>query len=120
MASTLQPIIQTFLAGGTIAKGQPVKLDTDKEHVVACSAATDKIVGLAQGAATSGQSVEIAVDGGGKGKAGGNIALGDLLTSDGSGLLIATTTAGDRVIGVAMDAAVANDIFDVKIDLGAV
>lgn len=62
-----------------------------------------------------GASVEVQMPwGGGSGKviAGGTIAVGDHLTTDADGKAIATTTADDYVFGVAMQTAVANDIFE--------
>lgn len=121
MASTLEPIIKTYIAGGTIAKGQCVKAGADRTKVAVASAATDKIIGIAQNAVASGDACEVAMHGGGaKGNAGGTISTGDLLTSDSAGDLIATTSANNRVVGVALEDAVDNDIFSVAVALSNV
>jgi hypothetical protein len=122
MASTSEPRIYTFKAAGVIAKGQAVKAGADREHVALAAAATDKLVGLAQGdTAAAEEFLEVALPGGGaKGKLGGTVAFGDLLTSDGSGNLVATTTANDRVIGVAMEAGVSGDIIAVEAQISNV
>lgn len=120
MASSSAPRIQAFLADAAIAKGKVVKLGTDFKHVAVCSAATDKAFGIIQSAPTGAESVcEVALPGGGgKALAGGTIATGDLLASDANGALVATTTENDRVVAVAMESAVANDIFSVEVILG--
>lgn len=121
MSAHLQPEIQAYLAGGIIAKGKVVKKGSDDKHVAVCSAATDKMVGLMQNASSAAEDVvEVAVSGGAKGLAGGTIAMGDLLTANSDGELIATTTEDDRVIGIAMQDAVDGDIFAVKISQGIV
>lgn len=117
MASSSTPKIYVFKCAAALAKGVCVKAGADDDHVVVCSAATDKIIGITQVATTTAEDpVEVALVGGGaKALAGGTIAMGDLLTSDSNGALIATTTANNRVIAVAMQAAVANDILGVEV-----
>lgn len=120
MASTSAPRIQAFFADAAIAKGKVIKLGTDFKHVAVCSAATDKSVGIIQSAPGAAEDTcEVALPGGGaKALAGGTIATGDALTSDSNGALVATTTENDRVVAVAMQDAVANDIFAVEVVLG--
>jgi hypothetical protein len=79
--------------------GKAVKIGADSKHVAVASAASDKMLGIAQSDATNAEDeMEVALPGGGaKALAGGNISAGDLLTSDGSGKLIATTSNADRV-----------------------
>jgi len=47
---------------------------------------------------------------------GGNVTYGDKLTSDSVGRAIATTTAGNNVIGIAMVSGVIGDLGEVLID----
>ncbi len=118
MASTNKPNIQVFKAGAAIAKGQPVKMGADDQHVLKGVLGTDKLIGIAQNAAPSAEDlVEVALPGGGaKGLCcTGGVTRGDLLTADSSANLVATTTPGDRVIGVAMASAVSADLFDVQV-----
>lgn len=118
MSSSLAPKILAFKADAAIAKGVVVKpgatLDT---YVQKSTAATDKHVGIAQNVgAAADDKMEIAVPGGGgKGLAGGTIAMGDKLTADANGKLVATTTENDNIIAVAMQGAVVNDLFDLVI-----
>lgn len=117
MASSKAPVIQAFLADAAIAKGKVVKLGTDFKHVAVCSAATDKSFGILQSAPGSAEAVcEVAMPGGGaKGLAGGTITTGDLLAPDSAGKLVATTTENDRVVAIALQDAVADDIFNVDV-----
>ena len=52
----------TFIAGGTIVAYTWVKLSANNT-VVACSGVTDKPIGVAQEAASSGQAVQVCIDG---------------------------------------------------------
>lgn len=117
MSSYAQPNVLTFKADGVIIKGAAVKAGSDKAHVAIAAAATDKIVGIALNATTAAEDlVEIALPGGGsKAKAGGTVSFGDLLTADADGKLVATTTANNRVVAIAMEDAVVDDLFSVHV-----
>lgn len=119
MASTLAPIVMTYKAAGTIAKGQAVKVYTsDESQVVVSAATTDKHVGIALGAAVAGQFVEVAVGGGAKALAHGTITAGKLLTVNADGALEPVAAANDRIVAMAMKSAVAADLFEVIIHIG--
>lgn len=122
MSATSQPRISAFKATAAIAKGKVVKAGADDQHLAVCSAATDKAIGVVQSDATAAEDIiEVALNGGGaKGLAGGVIAVGDLLASDGNGAMVATTSANDRVIGIAMQAAVSGDIFWLEVAISNV
>lgn len=120
MASILQPKIQTFLAGGTIVAGHAVKFGADKSHVVECTAASDKSIGIAiSGTTTVEDPVEVGRAGGGaKAVAHTTIALGDPLVSFTDGTLSPSTTTGDRIIGFSDQDAVVGDIFAMVVQQG--
>lgn len=69
MATSLQYAIpgsfaQTFTAGANLTVGQAVKMDSTVGQVVACTAATDVLVGFVQSdSALSGEPISIVVDG---------------------------------------------------------
>jgi hypothetical protein len=69
MATSLQYAIpgsfaQTFTAGATLTVGQAVKMDSTVGQVVACTAATDVLVGFVQSdSALSGEPISIVVSG---------------------------------------------------------
>ena len=122
MSTYAQPNILTFRAGAAIAQGCVVKPGASREHVLVSAAATSKNIGIAQNAATAADDkVEVALAGGGaKALAGGTIAMGDLLTSDANGKLVATTTAGDRYVAMAMEDALVGDLFSVHMVPGLI
>lgn len=119
MSSSLAPIIQTFKAGGTIVKGHAVKIGSARDTVVECTGLTDKAIGVAQVAASSGGLVEVAMPGGGcKALAGGTISAGMLCGSHTDGSIKKMATAGDRVLLVALEDAVSGDMFGGIVQLG--
>jgi len=120
MSSHSDSKIQSFKAAAAIARGLCVKAGADREHVAVCSAATDKIVGLTNSAPTEAEEmVEVCLPGGGaKGKLGGTVSWGDMLTSDSAGKLVATTTENDRIVAMAMEDGVANDLIAVEVVVG--
>lgn len=122
MSSYAEVKALTFKAGGAIPEGAIVKPGADNKHVVVSAASTSKNLGIAQNVTVNAEDkVEIALPGGGaKGLAGGAISFGDLLTSDASGNCIATTTPGDRYVGMAMEDAVSGDLFSVHIVSGLI
>lgn len=118
MASYPQPNIYTYKTdSATISVGMVVKAGSDESHVALASAATDLAVGIAMSPTTAVEdAIEVAMAGGGaKGLLGGPVAFGDLLASDASGKLVATTTANNKVIAQALQAGVANDLISVMV-----
>lgn len=99
-----------------------VKADSAaNDQVVLASAATDNLLGVMMDKPTSGDYGGVAMIGrGGKVPVqyGGTVAAGDKLTSDANGKAITTTTAGNRVIGIAAKAGVSGDVGEV--DLGSI
>jgi hypothetical protein len=119
MSSYAAPNLLSFKAGAAIPQGSVVKPGADNQHVLKAAAATDKAFGIAQNAATTAEDlVEVALPGGGaKALAGGTISFGDLLSSDANGALVASTTDNDRHVAVAMEDAVAGDLFSVHVSV---
>lgn len=117
MASNSGMNVRTFIADGAIAKGKAVKIGSDAKHVAASAATTDKHIGIALNvAAAAGDLVEVAIPGGGaKALAQATIAAGMLLTAHTDGKLKPVAAANDRVIAMAMEGAVAGDLFAVEI-----
>lgn len=116
MSSVLKRFMATYLADGTITKGQAVKIGSDKSHVAKCTASTDRAVGIAQHDALVGESLEVAhPGGGGYAQAGGTIAAGDLLGFNTDGDLVKVAAQHDIIIAQALESAVDNDIFGVQV-----
>lgn len=119
MASSSQPRIIAYTAGGAIPKGSAVKKGADDQTVICGSANTSKVLGIAQNTAASGGVVEVAIQGGGgKGLLGETVSNGNLLVSHTDGSLVMANTIGDHLIAKAMQAGVAGDMIDVEIIFG--
>ena len=96
-----------------VALGVGVAVQFSGGYIVAATAGTQAIVGVIDVANDAGQNANVrlrSASGTAIGRAGGNIAVGDLVTATTAGELIATTTDGDAVVGMALEAA-ANDGF---------
>ena len=123
MASYFPPNYLTFKAAGAIPLGHIVKGGADREHVAVSALSTNKHIGvcMTSDVTTLDNAVEVAVGGGGgKAKLGGTVAFGDLLTSDANGKAVATTTALDRIVGIAMEDGVLNDLASIHVMPGIV
>lgn len=99
----------------TAALGEGIAVKISSGEVVVATAATDKIIGVTMSACAAGETVSVRLrssTGTMKVKAGGTIAIGDRLTSNGSGQLIATTTAANEVVGVAIEAGASGDFVE--------
>lgn len=98
------------LAAAAILAFSIVKADASGLAVVA-TAATDKLLGTSDELDhVAGEMVDIAIGPVPFVRLGGTVAVGDWLTSNGTGAAIATTTAGNQVIGRAEVAGVAGDV----------
>ncbi len=112
---------KTFFCGAAVAANRIVKAGADDTKVVVGAAATDKLIGVSDniGGAIN-ESIDVILDGIAVVKLGGTVAFGDLITSDGTGQGIATTTAGNRWIGYAMEGGVSGDLIGVRIAPGLI
>lgn len=103
-------------ANGAIAAHHIVNAAGDQAN-----AATDLMIGVSGSRAVADdETVEVAIAGIADVKLGGAVAAGDLLTANSDGEAITTTTAANRVIGIAMKAGVDGDIGEVLISPGIV
>lgn len=93
-----------------------VQLDASGNIEVA-EGATDLIVGVLQNKPQSGEAALYRFGGTTKVQAGGSISIGDWVTAASDGEAVATTTDGDVVIGRALEAADAQDIFEVQMSI---
>lgn len=98
-----------------IGRGRIVKLSSGK--VVVATAGTDKSVGVVETEADDGRVAGVrlrSAQGTLLVKAGGNIAVGDAVTATTAGAGIATTTAGDHVVGYALETGVSGDLVELS------
>ena len=104
---------KSYTANVAIGEGLAVKLSGGK--AVIATAATDKIIGVTQSKAAAGEPVSIKLRSGAgtvKVKISGTVAIGDRLTASTDGTLVATTTAANEVVGVALEAGAAGDFIE--------
>lgn len=100
-----------------------VKQQADRSVILA-TAATDILLGIVATAplyTTVGAPTDVKVrngDGTFKVMLGSTVAVGDALTTNGAGLAITTTTAGNQLIGYAQEAGVVNQIIEVTLNAG--
>lgn len=120
MSVMVKPRIATFEAAAAISKGQAVTLSSNGKTVTKVSSTTAESIGIAQNSVTIvGDLVEVALSGGGgKALAKATIAAGDLLGHNADASIQKVASANDRIIGVAMESAVAGDIFQVDVLVG--
>ena len=106
----------TLVASGDLSASQfcSVKLDANGRSTLSGASDLNQI-GIQQDKPTAlGQASTIRTAGVTKVKAGGTIAIGDRLTSNASGALIAATT-GKQILGIAITAGVSGDIINMLI-----
>lgn len=112
---------KTYDSSGAIPAYTIAKFTTTDFQATIAGAATDPLAGVTtEIASADGERVDIIHGGSAQVIAGGTITAGAQLTSDASGHAIVTTTAGNRVIGVARQAASSGDVFEVILALGSV
>lgn len=108
--------IRSYASAAAIAAYRIVRFSdaANGSTVNIASAATQAIIGTTGkvGASAAGQMVDVHRSGLNPVQLGGTVNAGDWLTSDANGKAIATTTAGDGVIGRAEQPGVADDIID--------
>lgn len=96
---------KTYVATADIAKGVAVKVVAGK--IVVATAATDAIIGTIAVAVKAGAAVDVRLRSCGGTLniiAGGAITEGAAVTANATGLGIVTTTAGNQIIGYALEA----------------
>lgn len=71
---------------------------------VATTAATDPILGVLQNDPASGEAAEVAFAGICKVKAAASVTYGAPVTTNSTGQVAVTTTDGDQIVGIAMEA----------------
>jgi len=90
-----------------------VMLVTTAKQVKVSTGPTAANIGVLQNDPKSDEAASVCGAGLSKAVAGGNIAVGDMITANSTGQCVATTTANNKVIGKAITAAAAADLFEV-------
>lgn len=112
-------LIKTFTCGSAIAGYTLVTLASAAGAVEAANAVTDVLIGVTTqiGSQDNGR-VDVVMGGVTEVKIGGSVTKGDVLTTDASGHAVTATQATDRVIGLALQTAVAGDIASILLAQG--
>lgn len=117
--------VKSMVAEAAVLPNRVVKFGTSDGNVVQAAAATDALVGVADGLgqATAGSRVDVVMSGIAEAEAGAAITRGALLTTDASGRVIAATAAGGsnvRIIGAALvSAGAAGEIINIQVGQGS-
>ena len=113
---SITTFVRSYEAAAAIAAFRIVRFSdaAASSKVNVGSAANQALIGTTGkvGASAAGQMVDVNRAGINQVQLGGTVNAGDWLTSDANGKAIATTTAGDNVIGRAEQPGVADDIID--------
>jgi hypothetical protein len=107
----------------TTAIGSIVKIDSSNapSNIVLAAAGTDKSIGVLVDQPLAGQTGTVRLRSAAGTlfvKLGGTVAVGDAITSNASGAGIVTVTAGDEVLGRALQAGVSGDVIEILPFLG--
>jgi hypothetical protein len=93
------------------------------EQVTPVTGLTDLAIGIIQQPVATAdlakQVADVRILGISKAVCGGTVAVGDKVKVDATGKVITTTTALDKVVGIAVSGGVVNDIIDVLLTPGA-
>ncbi|MEC4804764.1 MAG: DUF2190 family protein [Jaaginema sp. PMC 1079.18] len=121
MSNRTPGLIKNYIAEAAIGKHRIVKFGTDDDHVILGAAATDKLIGVTtEVPADADERCDVIRSGIAPVYFGGIVAAGDLLTTDANGAAIATTTASNRIIGMAEVAGVSGDLGSVCLSPGII
>lgn len=108
---SINSVFRGRVAEGAVEAYRIVKAGAAVMSCVKASAATDALLGTGDELDhVTGEFVDVAVGPVPKVRLGGTVAAGAWLTSDATGKAIATTTAGNQVIGRAEVAGVVDDV----------
>lgn len=115
---------KSFVVSAAVTAKRIVAFTANAGEVAPATAATDKLAGVADlGATAAGQIVDVPITGESEVTAGGNIAAGDKLTTDGFGRAVAATFGvgvAKHVIGVALAPGVAGDLVPYLVALSVI
>lgn len=118
-SQTLTPGLPQKKAGAVLAAHTIVKMDTAANEVCNATDATAPILGVVRNAPAENAAADIAYTGTALVKASTTISKGATVTATTGGKAVTTTTAGNFVLGVALEAAGADgDLIEVLLTPG--
>lgn len=110
-------------AGGAINEFTIVKFGADDENVVAATAVSETLVGVAQATVVSGERVRLMMSGISRVKIGGTVTRGDYVTTNASAQGVAAAPAAginNGILGIALQSGVTGDIIRVQLAQGRI
>ena len=118
MSQHVPGALKTFKAAADYSAKKYYAMYLSADNTVTIgAAATNALVGTLLNEPKANEGAVIAMSGTSLGFAGGTVSIGDSLTTDSAGKLVATTTTGNIVIGRALEAADASDIFEYQVGI---
>jgi uncharacterized protein DUF2190 len=97
-----------------------VAQDTSNDSaVVGATSATAPVVGILRNKPKANAAALVRMTGTSKVTAGGTITAGDRVTPTTGSKVITTTSSGNTVVGIALQAAVSGDVFEILLTPGA-
>lgn len=100
-----------YTCGVSINPYRAVEFDSADNVVKQANAGTDKVIGVGpEFKVDPGEPCDVMHIGAAEIEYGGTVARGDLLAADANGRAVATTTANNRTIGVALTSGIVGDI----------
>lgn len=103
-----------YVATSALADGVAVKLSSG--NVVVATAGTDLTIGVTVGATAAGGTANVrlrSAQGTIRVQAGGTVAVGDAVTATAAGKALTTTTAGNQILGYALEAGASGDFIEI-------
>lgn len=114
-------LVKTFIAGGAIAENRIVQFGASDREALQATAATQKfagVAGLPKGtSAVTGEPIDVIKSGVADVIYGGNVSVGDVLTTDNQGRAVVAAD-GNSIIGIAQITGVSGDLGAVQIQFG--
>lgn len=112
---------RSYVAQAAVAAYLIVKHGTADQTCALATAATDALIGAADGLdRASGEPVDVQVGAFGLVRLGGTVTRGAALTADAASKAVATTTAGNSYIGFAEQSGVVDDVIQFRVAPGLV
>lgn len=111
MTQSVRDFERTFAAEADLSssKYRFVKPGTNDNQIAAAAAATDTIIGVLQNKPQANEHANVRFLGTTKVEAGGAVTKGDYVTSDANGKAVVTTTEGNQLGGIALEATTNGD-----------
>lgn len=112
-------MIKTFETDTDIESRKVVTFGAGNRKATLATAVANPLIGVTTDIGTqSNGRVDVIMGGTALVKSGGTIVRGEKLTTDATGNVIAVSAGTDRVIGIAMESGVADDVISVLINQG--